>query len=228
LPLALVTVATTARPALRSILTKQTVAPIIVVGEIDARILPSPERKVKKTSHQEPIDKQNETKRKAIHAQAHARATTLVAEERMKPKENCRTTAQVIAQVEGEFRARGYGVTLSKNTINRYVALGMLGTFPLVRGYKGMMPKHAFELLVLAVELFVQISIVNSINAKRSTLMMAVNTCCGVAPAECRAKHSLYDRVMKSTNVSLTADVSPAVKERHVRWTTYRSQCMVR
>ena len=58
----------------------------------------------------------------------------------MKPKENCQTTAQVIAQVEGEFRAQGYGVTLSKNTINRYVALGMLGTFPLVsrphiRGY---------------------------------------------------------------------------------------------
>jgi hypothetical protein len=66
------------------------------------------------------------------------------------PKENCRTTAQVIAQVEGEFRARGYGVTLSKNTINWYVALGMLGTFPLVRRYKGMMPKHAFQLLVLA------------------------------------------------------------------------------
>ena len=52
----------------------------------------------------------------------------------------------------------------------------MLGTFPLVRGYEGMMPKHAFELLVLAVESFVQISNVNSINAKRSTLMMAVNT----------------------------------------------------
>jgi hypothetical protein len=75
----------------------------------------------------------------------------------MKPKENRRTTAQVIAQVEGEFRARGIGVTLSKNTINRYVSLAMFGTFPLVRGYKGMMPKHAFELLVLAVESFVQI-----------------------------------------------------------------------
>ena len=62
-----------------------------------------------------------------MHDQAHARATTLVAEERMKPKENCRTTAQVIASVEEEFRARGYGVTLSKNTINRYVAHGMLG-----------------------------------------------------------------------------------------------------
>jgi hypothetical protein len=82
-------------------------------------------------------------------------------------------------------------VTLSKKTITWYVALGMLGTFPLVHGYEGMMPKHAFEFLVLAVESFVQISNVNSINAKRSTLMMAVNTCCGVAPAECRAKHSL-------------------------------------
>jgi hypothetical protein len=43
-------------------------------------------------------------------------------------------------------------VTLSKHTINLYVALDMLGTFPLVRGYEGMMQKHAFELLVLAVE----------------------------------------------------------------------------
>jgi hypothetical protein len=215
---ALATVATTARLALRSVLTKQTVAPVIVVGGIDASIHPSPKRKVRKASHQEQIGRQNERKRKAVHAQAHARATTLVAEERMKPKENRRTTAQVIAQVEGEFRARGYGVTLSKNTINRYVALCMLGTFPLVRGYEGMMPKHAFELLVLAMELFVQISNVNSIDAKRLTLMMAVNTCCGVAPAECRAKHSLYDRVMKSTIVLLNADVSPAVEERHVRW----------
>ena len=126
--------ATTARPALRL------VARVIVVGGIDANILPSPKRKVQKTSHQEKIGKQNERKHKAVHAQAHARATTFVAEERMKPKENRQMTAQVIAQVEGEFRAWGYGVTLSKNTINWYVALGMLGTFPLVshphiRGY---------------------------------------------------------------------------------------------
>jgi len=65
------------------------------------------------------------------------------------------------------------------------------------------MPKHAFELLVLAVESFVQISNVNSIDAKRLTLMMAVNTCCGVVPAECRANHSLYDRVMKSMFVQI-------------------------
>ena len=144
---------------------KQTVAPIIVVGGIDASILPSPERKVLKTSHQEQIGKLNERKRKAVHTQAHTRATTLIAKERTKLMENRRTTTQVIAQLKGEFRARGYGVTLSKNTINRYVALGMLGTFPLVRGYKGMMPKHAFELLVLVVESFVQISNVNSIAA---------------------------------------------------------------
>ena len=83
------------------------------------------------------------------------------------------------------------------------------------------MPRHAFELFVLAVESYVQICNVNSINAKRSTLMMAVNTCCGVAPAECRTTHSVYDRVMKSTNISLNANVSPAVKERRTRWTTY-------
>ncbi len=141
--LTLLTTANVGRPALRTITT------------VPAAVLPSPERKVRKTSHQEQINKQNKTKCKAVHAEAHERATTLIAEERMKPKENRRTTAQVIAQVEGEFRARGYGVTLCKITINRYVVHGMLGTFPLVRGYKGMMPKYSFQLLVLAVESFI-------------------------------------------------------------------------
>ena len=128
----------------------------------------------------------------------------------------------MIAQVEGELRAR---TGLWRDPQQKYHHMVCCSWHA---WHVPMMPKHAFELLMLAVESFVQISNVNSINAKRSTLMMAVNTCCGVAPAECRAKHSLYDRVMKSTNVSLTADVSPTVKERHVQWTTYRSQCMVR
>jgi len=178
--MALSATANMGRPTLRTISPNPAtiVAPFVTVGGDKAGILPSPERRVRKTSHQaQRIGKQNERKRKAVHAQAHVCATTLVAEERAKPKEDCRTTAQVSAQVEGEFSARGYGVTLSKNTINWYVALGMVGTFPLARGYKGTMPMHTFELLVLAVESYVQICNVNSIDAKRSTFMMAVNTC---------------------------------------------------
>jgi len=60
------------------------------VGGGKAGILPSPERRVIKTSHQAQIRKQNERKRKAVHAQAHACATNLVAKERAKPKEDCR------------------------------------------------------------------------------------------------------------------------------------------
>jgi hypothetical protein len=163
LVLALVSMATTARPALQTITPNLTVAPVVMVGGVNAGILPSPERKVKKTSHQEKIGKQNKRKRKAVHAQAHACATTLIAKERAMPKEDRQTTVQVIVQVQGEFRARGYGVTLSKNTINRYVALDMIGTFPLACGYKGMMTKHAFELPVLAVESYIQISNVNAV-----------------------------------------------------------------
>jgi len=136
------------------------------VGGINAGILPSPERKVRKMSHHEQISKQNEMKCKAAHAQAHARPTSLVAEERALSKEDRRLTAQVIAQVEGEFRAWGHGATLSKNSINRYVQLGMVGTFPLARGYEGTMPRHAFDLLVLAVESYIQISNVNSVVAE--------------------------------------------------------------
>jgi hypothetical protein len=70
--------------------------------------LPSLPRKTRKTLHQEQIARQNERKHRAVHTQAHARATTLVAKERANEKENCHTTAEVIVQVEGEFRARAF------------------------------------------------------------------------------------------------------------------------
>ncbi len=65
---------------------------------------------MQKTLHQDQIGRQNERERRAVQGQAHARATTLVAEERTKEKENCRTTAEVIEQVEWEFRASGFPV----------------------------------------------------------------------------------------------------------------------
>ena len=129
-------------------------------------------------------------------------------------------TMQVITQMEVQFRAWGYGVTLSKPTINRYIWLGMVGTFPSARGYEGTMPPHAFKLLRLVVESFIQINNVNSIVVEWLQLIMAVNTCCGVPPLECMTRHSVYDQVMRLTNVSLNADVSPGVEER-LRWKTY-------
>ena len=85
--MALSATANMGRPTLRTISPNPAtiVAPFVTVGGDKAGILPSPERKVRKTSHQEQIGKQNERKHKAVHAQAHVRATTLVAEERMKP-----------------------------------------------------------------------------------------------------------------------------------------------
>ncbi len=163
LVLALVSVATMAKLALQTIMLNPMVAPVVTVGGVNAGILASLERKVRKTSHQEQISKQNKRKRKVVHTQAHACGTTLIAKERAMPKEDHQTTVQVIAQVEGEFRARGYGVALSKNTINWYIALNMIVMFPLARGYKGMMPKHAFELLVLTVESYIQISNVSAV-----------------------------------------------------------------
>ncbi len=130
----LLIMANVGRPALRTITVPAAVSVLPAAG---VAALPSPPRKTWKTLHQEQIVRQNERKQKAVNAQAHARATTLIAEERAKEKENRRTTAEVIVQVEGEFRARGFPVTMSKPTINRYVALNMIGTFPLARGYEG-------------------------------------------------------------------------------------------
>ncbi len=144
--LALSTTANAGRAALVTITPVPVAVSVFPAAGVAA--LPSPpSRKTQKMLHQEQIAQQNERKHRAVHGQAHARATTLVAEERAKEeKENRRTTAEVIEQVEGEFRARGFPVTLSKPTINRYVMLNMIGTFPLARGYEGAMPHAAFEL----------------------------------------------------------------------------------
>jgi hypothetical protein len=218
---ALITLSNTAivgRPALRTITVPAAVSVLPAAG---VAALPSPPRKTQITSHQEQIARQNERKQKAVHAQAHARATTLVAEERAKEKENRRTTAEVIVQVEGEFRARGFPVTMSKPTVNRYVTLNMIGTFLLARGYEGVMPHAAFELLVIAAESFIQIKGVNKDHIERNTLMIMFNELCGVTSLKGRVKENMFERVMQATNVSLNASVSPAVEDRHVRWTTY-------
>jgi hypothetical protein len=171
-------------------------AAVSVLPAAGVAALPSPPRKTRKTSHQEQIARQNDRKQKAVHAQAHARATTLVAEERAKEKENRHTTAEVIAQVEGEFRARGFPVTMSKPTINRYVALNMIGTFPLARGYEGAMPHVVFELLVIAAESFIQIKGVNKDHIERNTLMIMFNELCGVTSSKGKVKENMFERAM--------------------------------
>ena len=217
---ALLTLSTTAnveRSALRMI-TPVPAAVFVFPAAAGADALPSPPRKTRKTSHQEQIARQNERKHRAVHAQAHARATTLVAEERAKEKENRRTTAEVIVQVKGEFRARGFPVTMSKPTINRYVALNMIGTFPLARGYEGAMPHAAFELLVIAAESFIKIKGVNKDHFERNTLMIIFNELCGVTSSKGRVKENMFERVIRSTNVSLNASVSPVAEDRRVRY----------
>ena len=68
LALAMVASAASSRPMLRTITLNLATAPVFTVAGMNAGILPSPERKVRKTSHQEQISKQNEKKHKAIHA----------------------------------------------------------------------------------------------------------------------------------------------------------------
>ncbi len=77
-----------------------------------AGIVPSLPRKVRKTSHQHQINRQIKQKPNAIFNQAQASMTTLVAKKRSKKKENQCMATQVIKQVKGEFRVRGFGVTL--------------------------------------------------------------------------------------------------------------------
>jgi len=61
---------------------------------------------------------------------------------------------------------------MSKPAINRYVALNMIGTFPLARGYEGVMPHAAFELLLIATESFIKIKGVTKDHIERTNVLL--------------------------------------------------------
>ncbi len=109
-----------------TITTRTTTATTISTISSELLDLPSPLKKTRKMSHLRQIDRQNERKTKEAYAQALARATTLVVTERGKEKKNASSTHSILTKVEGGFCARGFEVSLSKATVNRYVWNGMV------------------------------------------------------------------------------------------------------
>jgi hypothetical protein len=65
-------------------------------------LVTSPLRKIRKTSAQAQVEKENKKKVKAVQNRAHARATALVAKERVKEKSIRRSTEEIIAFVVEE------------------------------------------------------------------------------------------------------------------------------
>jgi hypothetical protein len=127
-----------------------------IFGSID---VPSLEIEKTKTSHQIQVDRSNSRKQKEFYNLAHVRATTLVAMERSKLEGNCHTTMQLIEQVIAEFQLCGLCVSLSKTTINKYVARGCLRLHWPISNREGILWD---DLLVLAVKSIIQIDQVNS------------------------------------------------------------------
>jgi hypothetical protein len=67
----------------------------------------------------------------------------------------------IIEQVEGEFMAHDFAMSLSKSTINKYVARDKVGEFPVSCGMERWMPRKCFEMLVLTATSYFQINQVN-------------------------------------------------------------------
>ena len=98
-------------------------------------LIPLPPWKTYRTSHQRQVERQNKWKSKEeVYAQALVLATMLIATKRTKAKENSHTMSSVIIQVEREFKACGYVVSLSSKTVNHYIRNNMASTPPLSRG----------------------------------------------------------------------------------------------
>ena len=159
-------------------------------------------------------------KNKDAYNLAFSQSTKIVAEERKKGEGGIqRTTQEVIDQVEGEFAAHGFPLILPRSTINKYVADGRVGEFPATRGMEGSMPRQCFDVLVLAVESYMQISQVNGVALGTKIMALKINKCCGIESRSKRPIHTLHDRVMKATMVSLNASVC-------VTWALGREVCL--
>jgi hypothetical protein len=187
---------------------------------VDLGALPSPEKKTRRTSHQVQVERENKKKRASVHDLATSRATTLLSEERKKPKSEQRSARMICDQVEKEFQARKTKVTLSANTINRYVRVGDIGVGAKRRGYEGRLSKEAFQCLVLAFESFIQINQVNTNTFSNKQLMIIVNKVCDIT-SDKRIKETMLQRLLDATNVSLGVSIARAVEERRLLWTTY-------
>ncbi len=81
---------------------------------------------------------------------------------------------------------------------------------------------HAFQLVVLTVELHIQVVQVNSVSLEQNEIIRMINKCCSfVDERGGRLKTNLFDQAMRATSVSLNAAVTPPVEERRLCWTTY-------
>ncbi len=96
----------------------------------------------------------------------------------------------------------------------------MAGSAPLSRGYKGIMPKAVFKLLVFAGKSFIKIKQLNCEVIVRKHLMVIVNKLCGIKSTN-RINKNMREQVMRLTTVSLDVTIAPAVEERRLLWTTY-------
>jgi hypothetical protein len=73
---------------------------------------------------------------------------------------------------------------------------------------------------MLAAESFMQINQDNSIVVLQQKIIMKVNELCRVTSGK-KLKMSIFDKVMKSTNISLSAFIAPHAKKRCICWTRY-------
>ena len=149
--------------------------------------LPSPLKETHQRSHHAQVNKTNTQKNKDAYNLASAWATKLVAKERKKEKgegEIYWTTQEIIDRMEGELTARDFPLILPRLTINKYVADGHVGEFPVMQGMEGLMPQQCFDVLVLVVESFMQISQVNN-GVALGTKIMTMKITSVAGPSRC-------------------------------------------
>ena len=172
-------------------------------------------KRIRKTTRQTQICRNNKKAEDFNKATAFKRCTTWYAAEKLKPKGL--SARKVVESVNED-----YGTNIPVRTVQRYVKEGTVGISPQKKGpAPGFLPKETFAILLDAFESFIQI---NQINANADDNVLAklnttIHETIGLHSAS--NSRSLLHQLLSKTKVNWTARSIPAVEERRVRWTTH-------
>ena len=151
------------------------------------------------------------------HASAsHKRTTTILAEERKKPKG--RSAQNVCDQIERE-----YGVKLSRHTLNRYFKDGNIGSSPLRNGFPGTIPEFVFKNLCTAIESYMKINQLNGQSVENSRKNLHNRVMKVMGKEENIVSTSLLNRILQATAVEIFSTLTTNIEERRTIWTTYNN-----
>lgn len=190
-------------------------------NEDNQQVLPPPAKKkrYRRTSTQVAADRAAECRSKNATNIAFARATTLYAEHKHKPRsDKSKLSLQKIVDLVNEQ----YGTTITKSRVADYVKRGAIGIAPTRAGPKRRIPEQVFKALCEAISSY--IILVNAEKMKQPghpELKKHAKLCVEKSGICYKDPDFLIDSILKEISAKIDVSHKTLLEHRRAIWTTY-------